>query len=161
MRTMIKVLIVLFGLGFVGSILNETPNYYLAGSIVVLGVFYVLYDHYRPLEVKKKHKEVILLIVFEVLKESYNHERAVLLIEKLMIQIQYRNNIGDSTIDTCDRLKEDLAYLMNQYANFDAEQRKYMKNTIQLFLNQNNLTGEINLESINHFLKTNSQELLH
>lgn len=152
MKTLLKILIVLAGLGFVGNLLNEKVNIPLIVFIIILGVALILLEHYRPLDMKRTHKEAILLVVLLMISSDQDKKGTTSLMERMMKIINYKNSVGYMVSDTCDMLLEDSKYLRKKFSEFDDHQREYFTDKLEELMQSSLFPNDLTKDRINEFL---------
>ena len=153
MKTLLKILIVIAVLGFVGNLLNEKVNVPLIAFIFILGVALVLLEHYKPLDMKKKHKEVIILVVYNIVSNEMNTKDIPKLIDQLMKILKYRNSIGFTTADTCGMLIEDSDLKFKVFSEFDEHQIEYFQQTLNELMKFKLFPEQVTISKVNDYLK--------
>ena len=153
MKTLLKVLIVLSVAGFVGNLLNEKVNVPLIIFIILLGVALILLEHYKPLDMKKKHKEVIILVVYNLVSPEMNTKDMTKLINQLMKILNYRNGIGFTTADTCSMLIENSDFKFKMFSEFDEHQVEYFQQALNELMKLKLFPEQVTISKVNDYLK--------
>lgn len=154
MKTTLKVLIILAFLGFIGNLLNEKLNISLIVFIVILGIILILLEHYKPLDMKKKHKESIIFVVYNLVSKDLTPKETFKLIEQLMKIMDYRNSIGFTVSDTCNMLIEDANNLLKQFSEFDDYQIQYFEDKLKEIMRFKEFPEHVTISKVNHYLKS-------